>query len=143
MSESRICEGGYLCGAVRYRATPQPLSVGHCHCRMCRRHTGSVFATGAEFSADAFAWTQGQPVLYRSSQKAQRGFGARGGSTLSFHRPEKGEIDIFVGTLDHPEEVTPEYQIFTESGISWAQLDCGLTSHSRYPSQKQDRDLGL
>ena len=37
--------GGCLCGKVRYEASETPGWVGHCHCRLCRRHTGAAFAT--------------------------------------------------------------------------------------------------
>lgn len=40
MSE-RVVEGGCLCGAVRYRVGGAPISSGICHCRSCRRTSGS------------------------------------------------------------------------------------------------------
>ncbi len=40
------------CGAVRFRtATPQPLSIVHCHCTECRRQSASAFGTSAYFPA--------------------------------------------------------------------------------------------
>ncbi|MCZ6846769.1 MAG: hypothetical protein O7F69_12815 [Alphaproteobacteria bacterium] len=35
--------GGCLCGAMRYEADEPPFTGTYCHCRMCRRITGSAF----------------------------------------------------------------------------------------------------
>ena len=37
--------GGCLCGAVRYRASADPVRVVNCHCGMCRRTSGAAFMT--------------------------------------------------------------------------------------------------
>ena len=41
--------GGCLCGAVRYRATVDPIRVVNCHCGMCRRASGAAFLTHVHF----------------------------------------------------------------------------------------------
>ena len=56
-------EGGCLCGAIRYRATGEPIGVAHCHCESCRRHTGAVFASGVEFSAKNISWPKATPSI--------------------------------------------------------------------------------
>ncbi len=143
MAEQQVYEGGCLCGALRYRATTDPLFVGHCHCQRCRKHTGAAFATFVGFPAESFTWTKGQPALYQSSELAQRGFCSECGSTISFHRPHKDEISILAGSLDHPDDVTPDHHIMTESKVGWVKLDDGLTCYSRFPPAAEDRDLGL
>ena len=45
--------GGCLCGAVRYRASADPLRVVSCHCGMCRRTSGAAFLTFVHFPAGA------------------------------------------------------------------------------------------
>ena len=45
MSDIRMpITGGCMCGKVRYEAEA-PAWVGHCHCHLCRKHTGAAFAT--------------------------------------------------------------------------------------------------
>ena len=62
-SETRHFDGGCTCRQVRCRLTSAPLFVHGCHCRWCRRETGSAPAgtpAGAEF--------------YKASEKAWRVF---------------------------------------------------------------------
>ena len=38
-----------MCGAVRYEASGDPISVIFCHCESCRRHTGAPVVALAGF----------------------------------------------------------------------------------------------
>ena len=50
-----------------------PLENAHvCHCRMCQRATGGVFAALAGGAPENFAWTRGTPGFFASSNLAQR-----------------------------------------------------------------------
>ena len=59
--------GGCQCGAVRFRTTMQPTDVSYCHCRMCQRALGNLFATLAMFDQDRVEWTKGEPAVFASS----------------------------------------------------------------------------
>jgi len=41
MSDAQKVTGGCMCGAVRYEAIGEPMTVAYCHCSSCRRHTGA------------------------------------------------------------------------------------------------------
>ena len=137
MNESQIYEGGCLCGAIRYLAKGAPIGACHCHCDKCRRHSGAVFASAVGFPADDISWTNGQPALYQSSENVGRSFCGRCGSSLAHHWLDIGTVWPFIGTLDHPESVTPEFHMFTEEQIPWVSLDDGLPCHLRFPPQRK------
>ena len=71
MSTETVYEGGCLCGDIRYRATSEPEFVTHCHCQMCRKHSGALFATDAGFRAAIlilayrYGWGSGSRVAGR------------------------------------------------------------------------------
>jgi hypothetical protein len=46
-------KGGCLCGAVRYTAEADPTSATVCHCRDCRKFTGSAFAALVRVTKEA------------------------------------------------------------------------------------------
>jgi len=103
--------GGCLCGAVRLVATGQPYRVGLCHCLDCRKHHGALFHASAIFPADAVT-LQGETCDYRG-----RHFCPRCGSTV-FGRSDD-EIEVNLGSLDAPDQLTPTYELWTVRREAW------------------------
>ncbi len=116
--------GGCLCGSVRWRAAADPVRVVSCHCATCRRHSGAAFLTFVHFPLAGFAWTGGAPTRYRSSADAERGFCARCGSTLTMHETVLDDrVQVTLGSLDRPQDVTPDDHVWTRSQIPWLKID--------------------
>ena len=132
--------GGCLCGAVRYETSTLPIWVGHCHCRLCQKHSGSAFSTGVMFRGDNVVWLAEKPAVYESSPGIERGFCKICGSTLSFARPDRDEITVLAGSLDDPNVITPSEHIFAEQQCDWLHLNDGLPSHDRFPPGGEDRE---
>ena len=59
-----VLNGGYLCGAVRYRLSAPPTVVTHCHCRTCRRATGAPFVTWLTAVSESFEFTAGKLAVF-------------------------------------------------------------------------------
>jgi hypothetical protein len=115
--------GGCQCGAIRY-AFYAPLEKPHvCHCVMCRRATGGLFAALAGGSPENFAWTRGAPSYFASSNLAQRGFCANCGTPLSFQYHYPGaRLYVTMGSLDDPEQTPVIIQYGIESRLSWVKF---------------------
>jgi hypothetical protein len=111
-------EGGCLCGAVRYRISSEPRSADYCHCSMCRRAAGAPVVARLTVSSAAFAWTAGEPAIYRSSADAERLHCRTCGTQLAL-RDEPDYLDVTLASLDDPEAVRPSYHIWTASRIAW------------------------
>jgi hypothetical protein len=71
---SKSTTGGCMCGAVRYEAVGEPITVGHCHCPSCRRHTGAPVVTVVIFEQDRVKFTKGDRKIYNSSPGVGRSF---------------------------------------------------------------------
>ena len=113
-------DGGCLCGAVRYRSSAAPMRGVICHCAMCRRHSGAPALAFVHFALASFAWTQGTPTWYRSSQYAERGFCARCGSTIAMREEVLSDrMQVCVGSLDTPNEVRMDDHVWTGQRVSW------------------------
>ena len=80
---SNQSEGGCLCGAVRFVATGEPISVAWCHCQSCRKHSGAPVSVFVAFERSAYTVTKGEITKFNSSPRTRRGFCARCGSTLT------------------------------------------------------------
>ena len=100
-----VLTGGCQCGAVRYALYAEP-DVGICHCRMCQKATGGLFLASAGVPLAQFAWTRGQPAVFRSSSIAERGYC-------------RDTIDVTIGSLDDPAAAKPASQVGVESRVPW------------------------
>jgi len=118
-----VAEGGCQCGAIRY-AFYAPLEGAHvCHCRMCQRATGGLFAALAGGKPADFAWTRGAPSFFASSNLAKRAFCEKCGTPLSFrYRNPDARMFVTIGSLDHPERVQLEKQFGVESRLPWVEF---------------------
>ena len=122
MSEVKtpIATGGCQCGAVRYEMYVAPQNSHVCHCRMCQRATGGVFAALAGAPKTEFAWTKGEPSMFASSNLAQRGFCRACGTPLSFaYNTPEARIYVTIGSLDAPEDAPIVMQYGVESRLRW------------------------
>ena len=117
--------GGCQCAVVRYEITEDPTEVGYCHCRMCQKANGNVFATFAEFSKDAVRVTQGEVKYYSSSAWMKRGFCPDCGTPL-ICLDDAGMMTVQVGNLDHPENFRPGTHFGVESQVPWLKIDDDL-----------------
>ena len=128
-SETRapVATGGCQCGAIRY-AFYAPLENAHvCHCRMCQRASGGVFAALAGGKPENFAWTKGSPRFFASSNLAQRAFCEKCGTPLSFkYDTPSARMYTTIGSLDHPEDAQLVKQYGIESRISWVKFCEGV-----------------
>lgn len=118
--------GGCLCGAIRYVCTERPCDVHYCHCRLCQKAFGNVFAVFGSLPRTAFRFTRGVPQAYRSTPYAERGFCRDCGTPLTFAYLRSGWIAIAIGSLDRPQEVPPEKHWGIESQVPWLALHDGL-----------------
>ena len=122
--------GGCLCGAIRFETMGTPLSIGHCHCRLCQRATGAPLVTWAIFPVSAVTMTRGTPQTFRSSAKAERGFCAACGTQLTFRYSEgPAEIDLTVASFDDPTDLAPQYAIWASSRLPWLRCDPQLAHY--------------
>jgi hypothetical protein len=103
--------GGCLCGSVRFVATGRPYRVGLCHCLDCRKHHGALFYAAAMFPRDAVT------VEGDTGEYAGRCFCPRCGSSV-FSR-SGDEIELNLGSLDAPDQLTPIYECWTVRREAW------------------------
>jgi len=133
--------GGCQCGAVRYRAKVQAPNAYYCHCRMCQRAFGNVFATFFNAPAADVVWERGEPKLYCSSPLAQRGFCGACGTPLSFRYDGAARIDLSVGSLDDPAVMRPAFHLCVESRVGAFHVPDGLPEHAITESADYQRCL--
>lgn len=115
--------GGCLCGDVRIMATGRPNRVGLCHCLDCRKHHGALFYAAAIFPREAVT-VEGETGDYRG-----RHFCPRCGSSV--FAVSRDEVEVHLGTLDAPDQLTPAYEAWTLRREAWLPPFPGMRRHER------------
>jgi hypothetical protein len=111
--------GGCQCGAVRYH-TEEMLDNSHlCHCRMCQKAVGNIFAALVAAPRDALVWTRGSPARFRSSEHVDRGFCRDCGTPLFYENVEGNRINLTIGSLDRPDLFPPGANTGNEGRVPW------------------------
>ena len=114
--------GSCLCGVVKYATSADFEMVGNCHCKTCRKITGSAFEAFAVISREAFTLLAGDDSLveYKVSPKAKKHFcGICGTPVFNRHRLAPGKLIVHLGSLDEPERLTPTVNLYCESMLPW------------------------
>lgn len=125
--------GSCLCGAVTFEADGEPLRVVNCHCPSCRKASGAPFATFVDYEVSKVKFEGETYTKYRSSPGVERGFCSRCGTSLSFEGGKwPGEIDLFVGAFEHPEQFAPDRHLYTLTKMPWLKFADNLPAHEKW-----------
>ena len=120
--------GGCLCGDVRYEVQGEPVYVFHCHCSMCRRAGGTAFQT----------WAASETMPSRLRRERRNATNPRrlrpgvsadvvGGQLFyNYTSGQSPSVWVTVGTLDHPESMTPQRHVFEGDRVPWVHMEDGL-----------------
>ena len=127
-------QGGCQCGAVRYRISGEPVVAAICHCTMCRRANAAPAVAWVMYQQAQVTFTQQAPTTYKSSSEAERGFCSTCGTQISFTASYiPGLIDLTVGSLDHPEAVTPSLHYWDSKRLPWVRFADDWPRHAEFP----------
>jgi hypothetical protein len=131
--------GGCQCGAVRYALYAEPSRIGLCHCRMCQKATAAPFGVFVEVPMREFAWTRGAPSRWQSSNRAYRVFCNACGTPLAFQPTERDAIEVLAGSLDHPEQAVPTYEVGREAKLAWLETLATMPGKTTLESMGAER----
>ena len=109
--------GGCQCGAVRFRVEGPLGQASICHCRMCQKAFGNVFAPLVSVREAALVWTKIEPKRFQSSNLVRRGFCPDCGTPLTYEAPDG--VALSIAAFDDPRDIAPEIQFGTEGKLPW------------------------
>jgi len=131
-------KGSCLCGQYQYDITRESVvTTLHCHCRDCRKVTGSGKATIAMVPEDQFT-SAGELKTYQcvgsEGSHVTRGFCPTCGSQLlSYVEEIPGLIFIKAGTLEDGSWLTPSMSVWRDTAEPWSPVDETLACADRNP----------
>jgi hypothetical protein len=129
--------GSCLCGAIRYEIDGEIGPIQYCHCRRCRKATGSAFNVGSTVPASGFRIVAGDGHLGRflHTSGLERTFCRGCGSPIYSWWPKKApELRrIRVGTLDTPVPGKVSAHIFAAHKAEWDEILDGAPQYAERP----------
>lgn len=128
--------GSCLCGSVKYEITGEPKKFYHCHCRRCRKSTGTGHASNLFVQPGSLKWIKGEELVRSfkvpEAQRFTRQFCANCGSPLARQPKDSDMVIIPAGSLDSDPPMKPQARIFWESRASWSCSGDGLPVYAEY-----------
>jgi hypothetical protein len=123
MSSEVHAAGHCLCGAVRVEVDGAPVRMAQCHCKDCRRSSGTGHVSNAIFNATDVkisGETKAYTVTADSGNAYTRHFcPVCGGRAFATHTGRPGMIIVPVGLLDDSSWFLPQAVLYTRSRPVW------------------------
>lgn len=134
--------GRCLCGGCTYEIDGDPIVVAHCHCLDCQRLTGAGHSTGAMFpqsDVTLIGPVASYELASASGNTVTRLFCATCGSPLFGKNTGMPEVmTVSLGTLDKPDDLTPQVAIFARTRRAWDTMDPTLATYDAQPGWKPE-----
>jgi hypothetical protein len=130
--------GGCLCGAVRYRCSGEPDSMGLCQCERCQRQSGSSFLIAIVYSRESVTFESGELGVYTaaddSGSNLSRHFCLSCGSAVMITLDRYPEIrSMMGGTVDDKSRIRPTFSLWCSSAQPWLELPRDIQQFPDYP----------
>ncbi|EJD01685.1 uncharacterized protein FOMMEDRAFT_111686 [Fomitiporia mediterranea MF3/22] len=153
--------GSCLCGKVEFEVNTEPMVTVCCHCKNCKKYTGTVFSTSVLFPANnPITITKGENFIgtfndtsQDSSNELSRKFCSLCGSSLYNEGGGDGhQVAVLYSALDDfnvtigdgiTEEVKPQLEVYTKDRTSWVHPVEGAQQSKTRPGKDQFADVGI
>ncbi len=127
--------GKCLCGDVVISVKGKISDIIHCHCSLCRKNSGTAYATNGFVNSEDFVIEKGKGLLSTFSFKPgrTRHFCKNCGSPVySSNAQDKSRIRVRLGIFDSDLIERPMSHNFVDSKANWENLDAGLPRYSTF-----------
>lgn len=127
--------GQCLCGEVKFQISGDISSIIHCHCSLCRKSTGSAYATNGFVDLADFTILGGKQKLstYVFKPGRNRHFCSCCGSPVySSNTQDPSRIRVRLGLFDSAISERPISHNFVSSRANWDDLDANLPRYESF-----------
>lgn len=132
--------GKCLCGEVEVKITGAITDIIHCHCSLCRKNSGTAYATNGFVQASEFEVVKGKELLSTFSFKPgkNRHFCSKCGSPVfSSNEQDPSRYRLRLGILDSDITERPMSHNFVTSKANWEDLDAKLPRYETFEPSRQ------
>ncbi|NQZ25163.1 MAG: GFA family protein [Colwellia sp.] len=133
-------QGKCLCGEVHIKVNGKISDIIHCHCSLCRKNSGTAFATNGFINTADFEITSGKKSLSSFSFKPGRSrhFCSQCGSPVySANEDDPTRLRIRLGIIDSEITERPISHNFVSSKANWEDLEADLPHYDGLEPSRQ------
>ncbi len=131
-------KGQCLCGAVAFEVAEIVGPFELCHCKRCRKSTGSAFAATVGAKAKGFRIVMGKDLIRTFELPVVENppayttcFCSRCGSSVPLVDPAADWLEIPAGLFDTELPLRPERHIYIEYKANWESIDDDLSTFTK------------
>lgn len=128
-------KGSCLCGGVELSIQGKITDIIHCHCSLCRKSSGTAFATNGFVNTGDFSIAKGKELIsfFEVKPGKKRHFCKQCASPIySSNGENPSQIRIRLGILDSDIEEKPISHNFVTSKANWDSLNEELPHYERH-----------
>lgn len=128
--------GSCLCGEVRFTLDADFERFFLCHCRYCRKDSGSAHAANLFASTAQLHWLSGREQVQTYTlpgTRHTRAFCLRCGSALPWQSADGRMLVVPAGSLDSAVTLRPDAHLFNASKADWDVALETLPRFERFP----------
>ena len=131
--------GKCLCGEVEVQIDGRISDIIHCHCSLCRKNSGTAYATNGFIDTESFSVIKGEQNLSMFSFKPGRNrhfCKTCGSPVFSSNDEDPSRLRIRLGILDSDITERPISHNFVSSKANWEEIDADLPKYDRFEPQR-------
>ncbi len=132
--------GQCLCGEVQIQVTGKITDIIHCHCSLCRKNSGTAFATNGFINRADFSISAGENWLSAFSFKPGRTryFCSQCGSPIySANQDDPQRLRLRLGIIDSDISEKPLSHNFVSSRANWEDLEAKLPQYDSFETNRK------
>jgi len=137
MAKTRLLRGECYCRKTGYEVADEFRYAANCHCRDCRRTTGSAFKSFARIRRDLLREPPLADLLLIGQEPNFHATCRHCGSLLYSIVNDGAHAHVAMGTLVDEPSIRPSEHIFVGSKADWFTITDGLPQHRRFPGEEQ------
>lgn len=131
-----------MCGSIHFTLQGQITDIIHCHCSLCRKASGSAYATNGFIDAQDLHLVDNHNTLafYESSEGKKKYFCSQCGTPIyssNAHAP--GKYRLRLGALDSNIVERPISHNFITSKANWDTFDSELPYYEKHEPSRETK----
>lgn len=131
-------QGSCLCGAVKFKVVGDFENFYLCHCKYCRKDTGSAHASNLFSTEMQLIWLKGESYVKRfqlDKTEHVKSFCSNCGSALPNLQMDGSLVVVPAGSLDSKITIKPDGHIFISNRANWDESLEEIQKFERFPQE--------